>query len=70
MAKRAFSASDRIRLAGASKERKLMYLNQYQEAPRFRIETSRGGSRCLWKAITSRKKMEETRAFIVRCWGE
>lgn len=48
----------------------LHYLNDYPQAvPSLRIERSRGGERCLWKARTTLKKMEETKTYLTKCWS-
>jgi hypothetical protein len=49
--------------------RRLYYLNDYGlGVPRLRIESTRGGERCLWRAITVIAKMEETRRYLEKCW--
>lgn len=47
----------------------LYYLNEYRaQANPLRIETTRGGDRCLWKARTYLSKMEETKKFLLKSW--
>lgn len=49
--------------------RRLYYLNEYSTQPRsLRIELERGGERCLWKAKTSLKQMEETKRYLETLW--
>lgn len=53
-----------------STKRSLYYLNDYCNAkPSLRIESTRGGERCLWRARTTIKKMEETKRYLDKCWG-
>jgi len=51
-------------------KRRLYYLNDYGHAvPRLRIETRRGGERCLWRERTVLWKMEQTKLYLEKCWG-
>ncbi len=45
-----------------------LWLNDYPSVPSLRIETHKGGERCLWKANTTVAKMEQTKRFLMKTW--